>query len=280
MTKEQIGLDRITPSMLSEYEICPKLFFYRSWLGLKLPEPQRHLNFGTAIHKAIGNIYEQYDSKTRWKYAEFGVVRKTFLDNWTLNCISDIDFKDKELKKQCYEDMLFDGLKMLKEYWDNKEVYESIDDINITAMEIPIKVEMINPETKQTLPIPLSCRLDALTKSGKIVEFKTSSSLYDENETRSKPQGLAYSFAYLMKNGKLPQGLDYLVMLKGRKKDNVAKATRIQHIRLKHDESDMLAFFSRVKVILQKIINREFNRPLVSHANYCDCRKFEDTLKI
>jgi hypothetical protein len=242
-------------------------------LGLKLPQPQRHLNFGTAIHAAIENIYEQLDEKDGWSLAEFAVVKKVFLNYWKLDCISDDDFPTEAERLKCYEEMKADGLNMLEDYWNNKELLLNESDIDIVKSEVVVKTELVNPLTKEILQVPLSCRIDALTRNGKIVEFKTSSSKYDETETALKPQGLAYSFAYLMMNQKLPVGLDYIILLKGRAKN------RVQHIKLNHNHSDMLAFFERVKSILQRISNKEFDRPMINHPYFCDCDKFELALK-
>ena len=78
MTKETIGLDRISPSGLHLYETCPKAFYYSVWLGLKLPQDMRHMNFGTAVHAGIGNIYDQFDKDQKWELAEFKHVKSSF----------------------------------------------------------------------------------------------------------------------------------------------------------------------------------------------------------
>ena len=271
LTKEQIGLDKITPSGISLYESCPKAFFYSNWLGLQLPQAMRHLNFGKAIHAAIDNIYNQYTADGGWSLAELSLAKKNFLQEWQPSSISEEDFKTVAERLECYEAMKIDGLDLVEAYWDTKELLLA-DGIDVTQVEIPIRIPLKHPTTDEVLPVIISGRLDGLTDSGRIVEFKTSSAKYDEMETRNKPQGLSYSYLYYMTRHKLPAGLDYIVLLKGRKKQ------RIQHIKIQHDESDIIAFFERVRVVLQKIANREFDRPKIGHARYCDCEKFEAAL--
>ena len=64
-----LGINRFSPSMIMDYESCPRKFYYTSFLGLKLPQSMKHLEFGNAIHSAIGNIYDQYDRDVAWKLA-------------------------------------------------------------------------------------------------------------------------------------------------------------------------------------------------------------------
>jgi len=61
-------------------------------------------------------------------------------------------------------------------------------------------------------------------------------------------------------------------MIKKRKKD------KIQHLVFKYDISDILSFDAEVRATLQKIVNREFSKPIKNHAYFCDCRKFEEAL--
>ena len=44
--------------------------------------------------------------------------------------------------------------------------------------------------------------------------------------------------------------------------------------------ADLLAFDKRVRSILEKIRNREFDRPQKGHPFFCDCQKFEDLLTL
>ena len=270
MTQEEIGLKRISPSMLVEYENCPRLFFYRSWLGLKLPQAMRHLNFGTAIHAGIDNMYEQYDDKDGWALAEFKIAKDEFLKHWKINMISDEDAPTQEEKDTIYKEMKADGVEMLKSLWNEKEVLAA-KGVLPDKMEIPLKLIFSHPVTGEKLPIPLSGRIDGMSDS-RIIEFKTSGNKYKELETRDSMQALSYVALWYAKKETLPDAVDYLVLLKKRKKD------RVQHLHYEYDLSDLGEYFERVKDILQKVKNREFQKPLKNHPYFCDCDKYYEAL--
>jgi len=87
-------------------------------------------------------------------------------------------FNEKFLRSSCESDEQFskmsaDGLLILKEYWKHKEELLA-KGFNPIAFEIPGKEAMLNPETKEPLPIPLSYRLDSILADHGVGEFKTS----------------------------------------------------------------------------------------------------------
>jgi hypothetical protein len=290
LTQEKIGLNRVTPSMLDKYEQCPKWFYYEDWLGIKLEEDKLHLDFGNAIHSAIEHIYLKYDYNFGggWSNGSFELVEEAFLNHWRPSMVSKETFqnymktsagRDSGFKeeKDLYEFMKKDGIAMLESYWDNKERLLVEFDYDLSEFEIPVKVEMRNPENdKEKLPIPLSGRIDAINRTAsRLVDFKTSKSKYDEVETRKKIQGLCYIYGYLMKTGKLIKEMDYLVLRKDMKSED-----RIEVVELKYDEADISALYFRIKNILLRIANREFDKPLVGHAPYCQCKKYEEALSV
>lgn len=261
-----LGLNRISPSMLMEYKNCPKAFFYKCWLGLKLPQPMIHLIFGTAVHAGIDMVYEQYDTDGGWKLAEFGLVKDKFLSLFRLDMLPDED-PAKVLEFQ------EDGIEMLKSYWDKKEELLNVYGVNPDQLEVVMKLPIKHPETDEMLEVPMSLRIDGIGNEV-IAEFKTSKGRYDSVASRSLPQSLSYNLAYYSQHGKLPKKLVYVVLLKGRKKED-----RIQVLSYSYDKSDISTFFEEIKSILAKIKNREFNRPAKGHPRFCDCSKFEEALK-
>ena len=270
---KELGLDRITPSMLLEYEACPKLFYYRSYLGIQLPQPQVHFKFGSAMHEAIDNIYNQYDEKDKWKLSELKIAKDIFKEKFLLEHVDEEFIKEGETQVEVYERMLADGLEILKDFWEEKDTLRA-KGVNPNVMELPIKMKVFNPETKEELPIPFSCRIDAINEADdKITEFKTTTKTYDYAETRNSPQALSYVWVRFCQTGRI-HTVDYVVMLKKKKKD------RIQHLSIEYEMADLLAFDKRVRSILEKIRNREFDRPQKGHPFFCDCQKFEDLLTL
>lgn len=286
-----LGIEKISPSSLDLYEKCPKSFYYRVFLGLKLPtEDRRHLDFGTAIHSALENLYVQYDNhfKGGWEAAEFSKVEKRFLSNWKPHMISDEEFERfKETKKgkesilksasELYEHMKKDGLAMLKSYWDHKEWLLAEHLVSVKEEEKYMRIVLVNPDHRdQKLPIPMTLRIDGVSYTEDVIEFKTSGAKYNEKETKKKIQGMCYTFALYQDGGfvRVP-GTNYIILLKDRKKDD-----RIQVVHLDYDEFDMVVFYHRVETILKKIRNREFSKPNIGHLPYCDCLKFDKLLNV
>ena len=295
LTKEQVGLEKISPSALDVYEGCPKLFYYQYWLGLALEQDKRHMDFGSAIHHAIEVIYSQYDDHFGggWEQADYrGIgwqtVEDAFLSHWRQHHVTDKSFaKFKETKagqaspisskEELYEHMKEDGLVMLKSYWKEKDRLLSEYEHDLSEFEIPLKVEMVNPtDAEDKLPVLLSMRIDARNRTRtRQVDFKTSGSSYNPDETRKKIQGQCYVFGTWMATGKPIGKFDYIILRKGLKSED-----RIEVVQLEYDGADMLAFFERVRSILQKIANREFGRPSMGHNQWCDCYKYEEALLV
>tara|TARA_R100000789_G_C3005791_1_gene150009 strand:- start:114 stop:995 length:882 start_codon:yes stop_codon:yes gene_type:complete len=286
-----LGINRISPSALDLYERCPKAFYYRVFLGLMLPEEdRRHLEFGTAIHSALENLYVQYDDnfKGAWEVADFKQVENRFLGIWKPHIISESEFERFKLTKKgresnfvnalgLYNYMKKDGLDMLKSYWNHKEWLLAEHLVNVKEGEKYMKIEIVNPNNKEEkLSIPMALRIDGISKEGNIIEFKTSGAKYSENEAKQKIQGQCYSFAQYQETGKkrVPE-VSYVVLLKDRRTDE-----RIQVVHLKYDEFDMVVFYHRVDAILKRIRNREFSKQKIGHLPYCECLKFDELLNV
>lgn len=264
----KLGLDRITPSMLAQYNSCPLAFYYQSWLGLKLPQPVVHFKFGIAIHEGIQAMWT-----TKNLQNGIDMFTKLFL----IEHLDDYLVKGQLLtpaeKIQTYGDMLGDGKLMLTEFFSMIGKFEQVDHIIPESFELPWKETLTNPETKlDPLEVPLSCRVDLLGKNHHVVDFKTSSSDYDIFEARAMPQMLSYAWIYLEKFGVIPT-IHIIVLVKKRKKE------KIQHLEITYRMADLLTFNSKVRSILEKIRNREFRRPLKDHPYFCECDKFKKALE-
>jgi hypothetical protein len=268
-----LDITRITPSMLKKYEECPLSFFYNYVLGLRLDQQMMHLNFGTAIHLALDNIFEQCDDDVQWEHAEFSIVKKIFVSEFTEDKVTSEGFETEKDRLDKWQALLEDGIAMLEAFWKEKErLY--INGVKPTEFEVMMKFEPFNPETKELLSVPLSLRIDGLNNDTlKIFEFKTSSAKYNVVDTRTLPQTLAYVWAMYCKTGKL-YSVDYVVLIKNRKKD------RIQHLHYDYDLADVLAFDGRVRNILTKIENREYNLNNTCKVGYCDCKKYKALLDV
>lgn len=290
LTKERIGMEKISPSALSCYEDCPKLFYYQNWLELKIDEDKLHMDFGTAIHSTIEFLYSKYDDNFGggWEGIEFEEIENYWNKQWKLSNVPESTLKKYNKTKAgerngfSSQEELFnffkeDGLEILKSYWNSKERLLAEYDYDLSDFEIPLKVELHNPENKaEKLPIPLSMRIDAMNRNKtKMIDFKTSGSKYDGIEARKKIQGQCYLLGNLMANGSFISKFDYCVLRKGLKNEE-----RIEVVELEYDMADMTALYFRIKSILIKIANREFESKKVGHSPYCNCKKYEEALSV
>jgi hypothetical protein len=267
-----IKLEKISPSSLMQYEKCPKLFYYGTLLGLKMPQSTIHLEFGTAIHAAIDLIYAQRKEDGTWKddatlEVPIATFKSTFLNNYFLK----LDIDDAAQMKEKYEEMIEDGILILQEFWATKEKFLTVDGIDMVDFELIRKHVPFNPETKQPWPIPLSYRIDGTAKNNIVVEYKTSAKPYDIFETRASLQALSYALGRYCETGVIPT-IFYIVMIKKRKKD------KIQILRIKYSLTDLMVFDAKVRSMLQAIEAGQFSRPLKGHDFFCDCIKFDELL--
>jgi CRISPR/Cas system-associated exonuclease Cas4 (RecB family) len=253
-----IGLDRITPSMLMQYERCPRNFYYTIWLGLELPQDEVHLHFGKAIHLAIDGIFGKQP---------FDTCLQLFKENFKEVHVDHVPLKNR---KEVYLEMILDGELMLSELWNKKDELVS-KGVNPTEVEIVFKGELYHPETKEKWPIPMSLRIDG-ENIDRICEFKTSSKLYNEEETRQSLQAQSYVFTRYIQTDKI-KPIDYVVLIKKRKKN------KIQHFSIQYTKQEMLDYHNKVQKIFKKIINREFDRPTEGHPYYCDCIRFDNLIQ-
>ena len=290
LTQERIGMDKISPSALNCYEECPRLFYYQNWLGLKIDEDKLHLDFGTAIHSTLEYLYSEYDDNFQggWSVVQFEQLEEKWNELWKISSVPESTLKKYNQTKagakngfknreELFNYFREDGLEILKSYWNDKERLLVEYGYDLSDFEIPLKVELHNPENPaEKLPIPLSMRIDAVNRDKtKMVDFKTSGSKYDATEARKKIQGQCYLFGNLMANNHFISKFDYCVLRKGLK-----NGERVEVVELEYDMADMTALYFRIESILCKIANREFEIKKVGHSPYCNCKKYEEILSV
>lgn len=257
---KELGLNRITPSMLVEYENCPLLFYYRSWLGIKLPQTMMHLEFGTAIHNAIARLYET-------KQVKPGI--DLFCEQFRLECIDEKLSQNERVYK--YGEMLADGKSILEEFFAQMDIFTNVYGIVPKQFEVPYKLPLLSLKDNSPLEVPLSCRIDLECMNDDIVDYKTSAAPYDIFEARLSPQFLSYCWLKYQLTGRIPK-IHIIVLIKKRKRE------KIQHLEIVYRLEDLITFEARVRSILEKIKNKEFKRPIMNHPRFCDCEKYIQAL--
>lgn len=256
---ETYALDRFSPSMMLTYLNCPLSFYYQYIARIHLPQKQIHLVFGSAIHLAVEAIYEDKDPYEPFS-EEFD--KKKLLD------------EEKDLYAEFYKL----GYEMIRNYI---KVYPTLNKLYNLAdgeSEVWLRRKLINPYTNEETNLPMSGRIDRLTTSGKIVEYKTSKNKWKTEDLNYTIQTHLYNLWYHTEYEKMPEETLYIILLK--KYKHQGRGETYQALS-KHCTLDEIAStFDEVQLILAKINNNEFERPGGWHPPWCDCYKFEEALTI
>jgi RecB family exonuclease len=246
-----------SPSSLALYIDCPRAYFYKQVCKIQLPMDSVHLVFGSAIHKAI-ETYAGDVAKAKLTYSiEFGKGK----------------LEPKEYAK--YDELLPIGEKILDRWFEKCDFLNKLYDIApAKEREVWIESYLTNPLTGEKLPIPMKGRMDMLTEKQQIVDYKTSSKLYDVNDEDFKFQTKLYALAYFTNNNHLVDKIVYFVLPKNNK--ILDSATPIQVIDLQFTIEDLAETFEKTKHILEQIELGEF-KP--GHCMpYCEHRKLDKLL--
>ena len=252
-------LEKFSPSMMIDYLSCPLLFYYRYVAKIRLPQKQIHLLFGSAIHRAVEAIFE--------KEEPYSLFIETFDKNKLLN-------EEKGLHKE-YLDL---GHEMIKNYLNEYPTLNSLYELDKGKSEVYIKRILKNPLTGEEMPIPMSGRIDRLTDSDRIVEYKTSAKKWSANEIRSRVQTLLYNLWFYSEYGKVPEETLYIILLKKYKK--VGRGETFQVLSKNCTLTELAGTFDEIKILLEKINNNEFDRPKGFHPKWCDCHRYEEELNL
>ena len=251
-------LEKFSPSMLIDYMNCPMSFYYKNIAKLKLPQqPQIHLLFGSAIHAAVENIYINEDP--------FKIFDETF-------------DKEKLLPEEYakYEEFVPLGQEMIKNYQAEHPMLDKLYDLNNGQSELYIRRKLINPLTQEEMEIPMSGRIDRMTNTGKIIEYKTSARPWQQNDVVYRTQTMLYNLWYHSEYQTVPEETLYIILLKQHKRTSSSKVIQVlsNHATI----NELASMFDEVKMMLTKINNRIYERPKGFHPSWCDCRKFEALL--
>lgn len=251
-------LDRFSPSMMIDYLSCPLSFYYKNIAKIQLPQQQQiHLLFGTAIHAAVENIYINEDP--------YKIYEETF-------------DKEKLLPEEYakYEEFKPLGREMIKNYQKEHPILDKLYDLNNGQSELYIRKKLINPLTHEEMEIPMSGRIDRMTNSGRIVEYKTAARPWNPNDIVFRTQTMLYNLWYYTEYQTIAEETVYIILIKQFKKTGKTKVIQVltNHATI----NELASIFDEVKIILTKINNRVFERPTGFHPHWCDCKKVESLL--
>lgn len=255
-------LNRISPSMIASYLNCPLAFYYGYIAKIELSTTRIHLTFGSAIHKAIEEMYKGHQNPAE--------VYKSMFTREGL---------DEEGKKLFTEYYAL-GLEMLKNYLEMHPSLDALYNLNTGSSEHRFKQYIVNPLTNEPSRVPLSGVVDRLVMSNEnvIVEYKTSKTKWDPTETRFKVQSLLYNLWHYAEYGKIAEKTLYIVLLKKHKRTKRDEV--IQLIEYVPTVEDLAEAWYEMECIVGQVEAGMFERPKHNHARFCDCHKYEALLGI
>lgn len=253
-------IDRLSPSGFMCYQNCPLDFYYSYIAKIQLPQPMIHLVFGSAVHKAIEEMYNGEED-----YA------KVFSENFTPEML------DEESRAQYSKHYLM-GLEMLKNYMkDHKTVLDPVYQLANGTSELRFREYLRHPYTGEMSSVPLSGIVDRLTHgdTNKVIEYKTAAKKWDTSDPKFRVQSLLYNLWFYTRNRKLADETLYLILLKKFKKHS--KDETLQIIPYKATLDDLAAMWEEFETVVEKINAGIFPRGKCIRG-MCNCHKYEALL--
>ena len=257
--QQNFKLQKFSPSSISTYLQCPKLFYYHYVSGIVLPQKQIHLVFGGAVHEAIEGIYNNQDP--------FPI----FTNYFNINKLLD---EEKEKHKEYIEL----GYEMIRNYIKTHPILDKLYGLQDGESELWIKRHLIHPFTGEPSSIPISGRIDRLTNNNKIVEYKTAAKKWSQDDANFALQTMLYNLWYYSEYGIIADETIYIILLKKYKK--VGRGETYQVLSNHCTLEDLASTFEEIEIIINKINNHEFDRPPGFHPPWCDCHRYEEALNL
>lgn len=258
--KEGTGLkiSSLSYSAMRDYLKCPKLFYYRHVMKLRLPQKQMELVFGSAVHSAFESFAKSEDP-----YLAF---TKEF-DATKLN-------PDERDRMDEYD---LEGKRLIKIFVESQDYLQKVHGIILKGTaEQKFRTWLIDPITKQRLPIQFSGRTDFETEADQILDYKTSSKPYKQEEVDDGDHALQadiYSLEFLARKGFMPKEFIFVVFVKGRKDP-------LQVMKTVRTKESMSRTFKTAELVINGVRGNQFPRGSGWMHKFCDCSKYEASLLI
>ena len=253
--KEKTGLSisHLTNSMIKDYLFCPRLFYFKYILGLRLPMKSIQLVFGSSFHSALEGFYKKEDPEE--------IFMKEFLKE-----------KIDPFNEEEYIEAISEGKRFVQRFIDAQDWLKTYHGIEFEGeSEKQFKSWWRDPSTGEILDVFVSGRYDRVTKNHQLIDFKTSSKSYSQDKADSENQPSVYCFSYFLQEKIEPKEFIYIVFVKGRKDP-------LQVIKTKRTKEEYSLMFKIASLVLKGIKGKQFNQGNGFLHKYCDCYKYEKLL--
>jgi RecB family exonuclease len=226
-------------SQLDTFLGCPQRYNYQYVQGAPWEHLPASLAFGRAIHAAVAHYYRHLKQFGEPLIA--GVLKACFHAEFEDAIPKDIEvlYKDGENERSMREKG--DGL---------LEVFHAkVRPQTIEAVEMPFLVDLINPATGEILDTKLAVILDLIESDADgtmtIVDLKTSTRRYTENQADNHLQSTLYAYA-LRRLGYTTDGQNVLIRFDVLLKTKTPEMESYYAVKAEEDETWTLALVRRV----------------------------------
>lgn len=252
---DPLPISSLSYSSIRDYLKCPLMFYYRHVMKLRIPQKQIELVFGSAVHSAFEAFHNGTDPF------------KMF----------DQEFDPRKLMPEERVDManhIAEGKRFIQCYIDNQEFLKQVHGVHPEGVSEQKFFEWVmNPITKEILPVKMSGRLDRITTINQLIDFKTSSKPYTQDQVDSEMQPDIYYLQHYAKTKQLAEEFIYIVLVKGRKDP-------LQVLKTKRTKEQLAHTFMTADLVIKAVRGGQFPRGTGWKHKWCDCTKYEEQLLI
>ena len=211
-------IEHLSPSTVQSYRNCGKQIYFSKILGIENPTKYAMTSYGSAMHRAIEELYKNKKECTKEKYIN------CFRNEW--------NFFSKNVtqwKNDSYEYLLDQGVKACEDFFDN--VYGKYD-VDFIEQEFNID--------RGEGSLPILCYSDAVTKNGEIIDYKFGRGLSGTADSKSYACNMAtYAWAYQQKFDKMPTKIIFIKQKWKKYKDQETGKYMFKHDGFVIDEKDV-----------------------------------------
>ncbi len=240
---------KLSVTKISTFKDCPRKFWYAYNMRILTPKSEGFY-FGSAVHEGLEYYYLGKDPMQGVDKSLFG--------------------KKANISEEAKEGV--DPYKLRKEAKRIFSIYpQQAPYLKPLLVEHIFNVPLIHPETKETLPVVFTGKMDLITEDAKIVDHKTASgSPGSFFEVKNNLQASGYTYAYLRMFGKLPKCFLFNTIIKG----NTRREPRFEPNFTKKTIEDCCNFFDICKEVYGALKRKETK----DYTNYYHCRfcRFHD----
>jgi len=199
-----VKMDHLSSSQINVYLLCSLKYKFQYIDNLPRPFKSSALAFGSVVHSALSWIHDQ---RMDGKEITLDMLYRIFDSDWYVQKLeSEIRYKDSE------QELILELLG--KELLD---MYVQMPAKKLRGSEVHFSVPLIDPISKEQLPVNLEGFFDLLEADDTIAEFKTSAQTMNQEDVDNHTQLTAYGYAFKWLFHKPAKGFKIINFIKRRK---------------------------------------------------------------